>query len=208
MSGVLITITGPSLSGKSTLGDMLREKGFAVKATTTTTRKPREGEINGDHYHFISKDEFKKKIEKNEMIEFVEFDGNFYGLSKEEVAKKLAAGSVIAVVLEPVGANAVKKYAQEENFECLQVFVCNPEDVLRKRFDARFKNDNLADPIVYENRWNSMKTVELSWRSQMQGADLFFEQFDKSNESAVCQKVMDVAGRMKNDAQSIKKLRP
>lgn len=207
MSGVLITITGPSLSGKSTLGDMLRESGFAVKATTTTTRPPREGEVNGEHYHFISKADFKEKINNNEMIEFVEFDGNFYGLSKHEVEQKLTEGSVLAVVLEPVGANAVKSYSIEKGFPCLQVFVCNPEDVLRQRFDDRFKNDKLADPVVYESRWNSMKTVELSWRNQMKSADLFFEQFDKSNESSVCDKVVEVATDLKQSSGLSKKFK-
>lgn len=207
VSGVLITITGPSLSGKSTLGEMLKDCGFAVKATTTTTRAPREGEVNGVHYHFVSKDEFQDKIKNKELIEFVEFDGNYYGLSKEEVSKRLDSGAVIGIVLEPQGANAVKEYAKEKGFPCLQVFVCNPEEILRKRFDDRFVNDKLADPKVYENRWNSMKTVELEWRDQMKGADLFFERFDKENESVVCAKVIQEANILKGNAPTSKRPR-
>ena len=79
-----LVVVGPSGAGKGTLINALTEKhpdrfGFSV---SYATRKPREGEEHGKHYFFVSVDEFKAMIEKNEFIEYCEVHGNYYGTSK------------------------------------------------------------------------------------------------------------------------------
>ena len=198
MSGVILTITGPSLSGKSTLESMLSEKGAVVRATSVTTRPPRQGEIDGVHYHFISKEAFKDKVRAGEMVEHVEFDTNFYGVSKEEVQKRFGKDSgVVAIVVEPNGAAQIKSFAEQQGWTCLRLFVSNPDEVLKARFDARQATDALADPEVYAQRWNSMKTTELEWKTKMADAELKFERFDETTQDQVVQAVKDALERAK-----------
>jgi guanylate kinase len=196
MKKLIITITGPSLSGKSHLESMLLEGGVAAKATSITTRQPRAGEVDGQDYYFLKMDAFLKMADDKEMVEYVFFDKNFYGVSKNEVEKKFESGLPVAIVVEPNGAIQIKDFCEEQGWQCLQVFVANPEEVIRARFDERFKNDSLADPKVYANRWEAMKTVEKQWREKMAHADLFFERFDSSNQTQVMNEVATKAKEM------------
>lgn len=198
MSGVILTITGPSLSGKSTLESMLSSQGVVVRVTSVTTRPPRQGEVDGIHYHFIDKDAFKNKVRSGEMVEHVEFDTNFYGVSKEEVQKRFGKdGGVVAIVVEPNGAAQIKDFAEQQGWTCLRLFVSNPDEVLKARFDARQVTDALADPEVYAQRWNSMKTTELDWKTKMADAELKFDRFDETTQDQVVQAVKDALDRAK-----------
>jgi guanylate kinase len=198
MSGIILTITGPSLSGKSTLESMLSKEGVVSRATSVTTRPQRQGEVNGVDYHFVSKAEFKKKVAQGEMVEHVEFDTNFYGVSKEEVQKRFGAdGGVVAIVVEPNGAAQIKAFAEQQGWTCLRLFVSNPDEVLKARFDARQAADALANPEVYAQRWNSMKTTELEWKTKMADAELKFDRFDDTTQAQVVQAVKDELERVK-----------
>jgi guanylate kinase len=182
---LLITITGPSLSGKSTLERLLLDRGIVEKVTSTTTRTQRQGEINGDAYFFVNPEEFRKKIDEQQMVEHVTFEGNMYGVDRHEVETKFAKGKPVVIVVEPDGARQIKAYAEQNNWKCIQVFVSNPEEVIRARFDERFKNDALAKPEVYAKRWETMKTVERTWREKMAHADFFIDGFDAQNQEEV-----------------------
>lgn len=189
MSGIILTITGPSLSGKSTLESMLESAGVVKRAVSTTTRKPRAGEKDGFHYHFISKSEFEEKINNEKMIEHVEFDRNYYGVSKEEVQKLLTQGDSVAMVVEPEGARQIKDFSEKQGWICIRLFVSNPESVLKERFNLRKSDDACADPEVYKQRWESMMTTERRWREEMQDAELIFESFDENSKKMVFEKV-------------------
>jgi hypothetical protein len=122
------------------------------------------------------------------------------------VKNKFLDDSVVVIVVEPNGARQIKEYAQGKGWDCLQVLVTNPDEVLKKRFDARLEGDVLAKKEVYENRWNAMKTVEKEWCKQMSGADLKFGRFDETNESDVMNKIIEEVNALKNK-NSIKKVR-
>ncbi len=156
---ILITLTGPSLSGKSTLEKMLSENG-CEHLVSTTTRHPRAGEEHGEHYYFVSKEEFERGIREDNFIENIHFDGNYYGVSKDEAERAFKKGKPAVVVCEPNGAKQMHAYAQKEGWECVRVFVNNPKELLVERFLERFKNDEKATPKRYASRLQQMMGKE------------------------------------------------
>ena len=109
-NGLLVVISGPSGAGKGTICKMLKEQMKDLKVSVSaTTRKPREGEVGGESYFFISKDEFIKKIGDDEFLEYAKVYGNFYGTPKKEVFKQLEAGHDIILEIDIQGALQVKK---------------------------------------------------------------------------------------------------
>ena len=93
--GLLFVISGPAGSGKSTINKKLVESGKFEFSVSATTRKPRAGEIDGVHYHFISREDFEKKIAAGEMLEHAEYVGNFYGTPRAAVESCLDAGKKV-----------------------------------------------------------------------------------------------------------------
>lgn len=110
MKGNLFIITSPSGGGKGTLiKRVLPTIENLSYSVSYTTRKMREGEVNGRDYFFVSVDEFKKRIENNEFLEFAEVHRNFYGTSKKQVEKKTDEGNDIILEIDVQGAEAVQK---------------------------------------------------------------------------------------------------
>ncbi|XP_015794515.1 guanylate kinase [Tetranychus urticae] len=131
-----IVICGPSGSGKSTLlrlliNDYKEYLGFTV---SHTTRKPREGEIDGREYHFTERESMEKAIKDGEFIEFTEFSGNLYGTSKKAMEQVQKGGKICVLDLEIEGVKNMKK----SNLKPLFVFVKPPSlEVLEQRLRAR-----------------------------------------------------------------------
>lgn len=106
-----LILCGPSGSGKSTLlGKLMKEFpnrfGFCV---SHTTRKPRPGESNGEHYHFTSREEMLNAIKNGEFIESAEFSGNIYGTSKKAVECVLSDGKICILDIDVQGVKQVRK---------------------------------------------------------------------------------------------------
>ncbi|XP_052890524.1 uncharacterized protein LOC128298781 isoform X2 [Anopheles moucheti] len=132
-----LVICGPSGSGKSTLLKKLFKEfpdtfGFSV---SHTTRKPRPGEENGVHYHFVSVEEMQSAIEKGEFIETAVFSGNMYGTSKKAVENVQHQGKVCVLDIEIEG---VKQIRNSDRLNPLLVFV-NPPSIeeLERRLRGR-----------------------------------------------------------------------
>ncbi|MDB4465597.1 AAA family ATPase, partial [Akkermansiaceae bacterium] len=92
-TGILLLVSGPSGSGKTTLCRRLADEKEAHYAISCTTRPPREGEVDGRDYHFLSKDDFTARIDGGEFLEHAEVHQNYYGTLKSEVLDHLAAGT-------------------------------------------------------------------------------------------------------------------
>ena len=113
--GMLIVVSGASGTGKSTICGQVRqdmpELGFSVSCTT---RQPRPGEQNGKDYYYISKDEFKKRIEGGEFIEYAEVFSNYYGTLKSEVIDLVNAGKDVFLDIDVQGALQIREAAQDD----------------------------------------------------------------------------------------------
>ena len=107
--GLLIVISGPAGSGKGTVNAHLLAREEFVYSVSATTRAPRPGEKDGINYHFISKDDFKKRISDGDMLEYTEYCGNFYGTPKKEAEAVLNSGKNLILEIEVEGAENVKK---------------------------------------------------------------------------------------------------
>ncbi len=107
--GLMIVISGPAGSGKGTVNAHLLATGDFVYSVSATTRAPREGEVDGVNYHYITKEEFLTRIESGDMLEYTEYCGNFYGTPKKEAEEVLASGKNLILEIEVEGARNVKE---------------------------------------------------------------------------------------------------
>ena len=106
--GLLIVVSGPAGSGKCTvLSHILREPQF-VYSVSATTRAPRPGEQNGVNYHFLTREEFERRIADGAMLEHTEYCGNYYGTPKKEAEEVLESGRNLVLEIEVEGAANVK----------------------------------------------------------------------------------------------------
>jgi len=106
--GLMLVVSGPAGSGKGTVNKHLLERDDYCFSVSATTRAPRPGEINGVHYYFISKDEFKSRISSGDMLEYTEYCGNFYGTPKKEAETVLNSGKNLLLEIEVEGAKNIK----------------------------------------------------------------------------------------------------
>jgi len=134
--GTLFVFSGPSGVGKGTLNAKLFEEfgdqiAFSVSATT---RAPREGEVDGKHYFFISRQDFENRIANNDFLEHAEFAGNCYGTPKSYVTSLLEQGKNVLLEIEVQGAMQVK----ERMPESVSVFILPPSfEELERRLRGR-----------------------------------------------------------------------
>ena len=111
--GLMIVVSGPAGSGKGTVNSHLINTGDYKFSVSATTRAPRPGEVNGVNYHFISREEFEKRISCGDMLEYTEYCGNYYGTPKKEAEETLASGKNLLLEIEVEGARNVKaKYPE------------------------------------------------------------------------------------------------
>ena len=107
--GLLIVVSGPSGSGKGTVNQKLLSMGDFCFSISATTRAPREGEIDGVNYFFITREEFEKRIENGDMLEYNVYSGNYYGTPREMVERVLEEGKNIILEIDVNGAVQVKQ---------------------------------------------------------------------------------------------------
>ena len=107
--GLMIVISGPAGSGKGTVNAHLLRTGDFVYSVSATTRAPREGEVDGVNYHYITREEFLRRIESGDMLEYTEYCGNFYGTPRKEAEEVLASGKNLILEIEVEGARNVKR---------------------------------------------------------------------------------------------------
>jgi guanylate kinase len=131
----VFVITGPSGVGKGTLISKLLERVPDLElSVSATTRQPREGEIDGRDYHFLSPAEFDRRIEREDFLEFATYSGHRYGTLRSEVRKRLEAGRSVVLEIEVQGARQVRAAMRES----IQVFIAPPDPaVLRERLESR-----------------------------------------------------------------------
>ena len=162
MKGKLIIISAPSGSGKTTIvNHLLRQKLNLVFSVSATSRKPRPGEINGINYFFLTKEEFKNKINNNEFLEWEEvYEGIYYGTLKSEVDKKREKGENIIFDVDVVGGLNIKNIYEKE---ALSIFIKPPS---LEELESRLQKRSTETPDKIEMRINKAK-------KELQFAEMF-----------------------------------
>ncbi len=134
--GILLVVAGPSGVGKGTLIRGLREKHDGIEwSISCTTRDPRRGEVDGEDYHFVSRDEFLRMARRNELLEWAVVHGrDFYGTPRQPVEDALAAGRDMVIEIDYQGARSMRAALPE----AVTVFVAPPSiAALRSRLTGR-----------------------------------------------------------------------
>ncbi|UOE92893.1 guanylate kinase [Alkalihalobacillus sp. LMS39] len=133
--GLLIVLSGPAGVGKGTVCTALRKENTDIQySVSATTRSPRAGEVDGVNYFFKSREQFEAMIEKNELLEWAEYVGNYYGTPIDYVRQTLEAGTDIILEIEVQGALKVRERFPEGVF----IFLMPPSLAeLRKRIQGR-----------------------------------------------------------------------
>ncbi|MDR1092594.1 MAG: guanylate kinase [Clostridiales bacterium] len=137
--GLFIVISGPSGVGKGTIIERLRKILPDVrKSVSVTTREPREGERDGQHYYFRTLTEYQQMIADGQFLETAEVYTNFYGTPKDILFKQLKDGHDVIGELDTLGARQVKKSYPES----VRIYVLPPNlDELERRLKARGTED-------------------------------------------------------------------
>lgn len=158
--GLLIIVSGPSGAGKGTVcKELINRYGYKV-SVSATTRKSREGEVDGVNYHFLDKDVFKQKIDNGEFLEYAEVYGNYYGTLKKGVEDELKNGNNIILEIDIQGTLKI----QQTYKNAIYIFLLPPsKNELKNRilsrgsetessFNLRFSS--FADEIKYIDNYD------------------------------------------------------
>lgn len=135
--GVLFLLCGPAGGGKTTVGERLiaESGGTMTRSISSTTRKPRAGEVDGRDYYFMTREDFLARKERGEFFETEEIHGNLYGTQKAAVETAISAGRDLMLIIDIRGVFNVKAHYPKNAFS---VFVSPPSfDELRRRVESR-----------------------------------------------------------------------
>lgn len=133
--GILVVFSGPSGAGKGTiLAEYLSRRPQTVYSISATTRSPRPGEVDGVHYHFVTREAFEEMIAQGEVIEYTEYNGNYYGSPTAPIRRELERGNDVILEIEVKGAQQVRAKFPD----ALSIFVMPPTfEELRRRLTGR-----------------------------------------------------------------------
>lgn len=157
--GALIVLSGPSGVGKGTVRKLLMDKGLNLAfSVSMTTRKPREGEVEGADYFFVSEEEFKKAIEANELLEYAKFVNNYYGTPRNYVEKLRKEGKNVLLEIETRGAREViEEFKEDKRF--ITIFLLPPSfEELEKRIRGRRTEE---EEVVQERLTKAKRELQL-----------------------------------------------
>lgn len=173
--GKLFVISGSSGVGKGTvIKEFLRKHPEFKLSVSCTTRNPREGEVHGENYFFLSREEFTACIERGEFLEWAEFSGNMYGTQRTYVDRKLAEGKNLILEIDTQGALKVKKVMPEATL----IFILPPS---LEELEARLRGRHTESEEAIQKRLGSIKM-------EMENAKNFdFQIVNDSIENAVAE---------------------
>jgi guanylate kinase len=158
--GKVFVITGPSGVGKGTLIERLLERIPELElSTSATTREPRPGELDGRDYHFLSPEEFRRRLESGDFLEHASYSGNYYGTLRDEVEGRVRECRSVVLEIEVQGARQVRDALGDD---AVLIFIAPPDEaVLRERLEKRATDP----PEAIAQRLRTAE-VELAARSE------------------------------------------
>lgn len=188
----IITVSGPSLSGKTEFTKiLLGEYDFNV-VVSVTTRPIRGQEKDGIDYNFVTKEQYDSLT----MIQKTHFNSHYYGVSEQEVLMK--KDKPLLWVIAPGSIGQVEDYCAQKGWDLTKVFISNPQSVIFERLFTRFKEDKNADPAVYAKRLNTMVNEEIKWIEQAKNENMYdfvVDSFTKENKDQVINSFLELVNK-------------
>lgn len=138
--GLLIILSAPSGCGKDTVFNAIKDlRNDVVESISATTRKPREGEVEGVNYYFKSESDFQLMVVNDELLEYARYNNCYYGTPVSEVEKAINDGKICFLIIDVQGAQSILKVRPD----AISIFLLPPSlDVLEKRLINRSTNDS------------------------------------------------------------------
>ena len=156
--GIMVILSSPSGVGKTTLVKLLsKNKNFFV-SISHTTRKPRQDEIRGKDYHFVSDEEFKRLINNGEFLEYAKVFNNFYGTTRSPVIQSLEDGKNVIFDIDWQGADQIKN--KKLNYKLITFFLLPPS---KEVLFERLSNRDMKDKLIAEQRMKEFSRDVLHW---------------------------------------------
>jgi guanylate kinase len=160
----VISLTGPTASGKDTILKYLETNYPIKRLLTDVTRAKRDVETDGVDYNFVTREQFEENLKKGEYFQHVEFKGNYYGTNSKEIKKTLDAGKIPVLILEPSGVPHLDILEDEYKLKPCRVFVSAPlEDLLGRYFKRTSKEEFLKNPEYGYERLKGLVVEHEFW---------------------------------------------
>lgn len=209
---VLVSLTSPTAAGKTHLFNYIRDVAKLPTIVSTTTRQPRAGEVDGVDYHFISTEESLALERDNELAELAVYRGVRYGVTRTELATKLAGGLAF-VILEPTGIDHYVAEALKLGAMHLKYFIYTDPVVRIDRFKKRVNSDveallsadtidknKIAGTVTsHLDRLVSMLTVETKWGEMQQWDRILFGEHSPEQNMEIMMR--DIERRLEKERQ-------
>lgn len=161
-TGILLVVSGPSGSGKTTLCRQLADAGEVHYSISCTTRAPRPGEENGRDYHFLSKEDFARRLEAGHFLEHAVVHGNLYGSLKSEVLAYLRAGTDVVMDIDVQGADQIRECPDPEIRKAfVDLFVMPPSE---RELHARLSGRGTDAPEIIALRMRNALEEMCHWQ--------------------------------------------
>ncbi|TDF97172.1 guanylate kinase [Paenibacillus piri] len=154
---VIFIFTGPNGAGRKTVAQMSGDTLGMKQVISYTTRTPRSAEVDGQDYHFVTRDVFAEAQKNNEFIEVIEIDGNYYGVKGQDIANTLHKHGAVYLILNRFGAEAVKKLYDTN---AVRIFIYADKKTILKREEERGDSPELIE------RYMSHFEEEMAYKDQ------------------------------------------
>ena len=159
--GILFVVSAPSGAGKSTLLNALRQTPDFIYSVSCTTRAPRPGETDGEDYHFVSVEEFQRRLAAGEFLEHAQVHGNHYGTLRGQVVEQLHSGVDVLIDIDVQGARQIREDTSTDiRASVADIFIMPPSlEELRRRLTKR----GTETPAQIEIRLQNAATEMEAW---------------------------------------------
>jgi guanylate kinase len=178
----VVTITGPSCTGKDTLVRHLMTRGFE-RLMSCTTRPPRTNEYHGVDYWFVNEDFYRDECVAGNVVESSFYDGHWYFTTSQDIGRALSHTGLAVKIVEPEGAASLEAQLPQLGIEVLTVYVDNPLPVLIARLFDRFKGDHAGIAERYASRVLQLTKNHADW-PRRGNWHLYFSHLDNAREGA------------------------
>ena len=156
--GTMVILSSPSGVGKTTLVKLLSKNRNFFVSISHTTRKPRQNEIKGKDYHFVSDEEFRRLINNGEFLEYAKVFNNFYGTTRSPVIQSLEDGKNVIFDIDWQGADQIKN--KKLNYKLITFFLLPPS---KEVLFERLSNRDMKDKLIAEQRMKEFGRDVLHW---------------------------------------------